>query len=193
MRKKQGYNRIKALGLCQGCTRPSWPSGWVDLELCLRVWYNRAPNLGLYSMNNYYSFCFNHTGLISDGTKIEYPRLKTCYVSLSLSIIPLWPFMGPEIQGGLETTWCHFIMVWKGDHHSQCQGLVCLCYLQRSSHGAGSSLFHTLDRPFSLLHQCSKLRFLQRSFLPMGEHVRVEMRTEKMEQNCHSSLKVLAQ
>ena len=23
------------------------PSGWVDLELCPRVWYNPAPNLGL--------------------------------------------------------------------------------------------------------------------------------------------------
>ena len=63
--------------------------------------------------------------------------------------------------------------------NSQCQSMVCVCYLPRSSHGAGSSLFHTLDRPFSSLHQCSKLRFLQLSFLPMGEQVHVEMRTEK--------------
>ena len=27
------------------------PSGWVDLELCPRVWSNPAPNLGLYSIN----------------------------------------------------------------------------------------------------------------------------------------------
>ncbi len=24
-----------------------WPSGWVDLELCPRVWFDPAPNLGL--------------------------------------------------------------------------------------------------------------------------------------------------
>ncbi len=32
--------------------RPSpWASGWVDLELCPRVWSNPAPNLGVYSIS----------------------------------------------------------------------------------------------------------------------------------------------
>ena len=60
---------------------------------------------------------------------------------------------------------------------SQCQGLVFKHYVPRITHGTGSSLFHTLDRSFSFLHQRRKLNFSAAKFPASEVHTLADCET----------------